>query len=137
MGKMKRIGIDSMILIYLLEGTSPFIPSIQKTLNDADEIFLSSLGLAEILTGFEKQKDETGKLQFLTFIQNTPKLHIPMFGKQETLIFAELRAKYPWLKAPDAIHLSTALSGRLDAFVSNDKALKKIKEISVLLPESA
>lgn len=44
-----------------------------------------------------------------------------------------LRGKYPVLRALDAIQLSTALEMEVDAFVTNDNKLKRIKEVKVLV----
>jgi predicted nucleic acid-binding protein len=41
-----------------------------------------------------------------------------------------LRGKYN-LSAPDCIHLATAIDARSEFFISNDKSLKRIKEIKV------
>ena len=133
MKKIKRLAVDSMIFIYLLEGNSKFVDSIKKKLGDAEEVIFSTFGLAEVLTGFEKTGDIKGKLQFLSFVESYKKMSVIGFGKQEALIFAKLRAKYPQVKPPDAIHLATALSARADAFLTNDSGLKCVEELPIQL----
>ena len=44
-----------------------------------------------------------------------------------------LRGEYPVLRALDAIQLSTALEMEVDAFVTNDNKLKRMKEVKVLV----
>ena len=136
MNKGKDIAIDSMILIYLIEGREPFCNVIKKVLEAARRISFSSFGLGEVLAGFEKTGDKQGKIKFLSFVESYEKLSIIGFGKQEALIFAELRAKYPSVKPPDAIHLATAISARVDGFLTNDKNLMKVKELSILRLDS-
>src|SRR3989338_10434996 len=133
MKKIKRLAVDSMIFIYLLEGNSKFVDSIKNKLGDAEEVIFSTFGLAEVLTGFEKTGDLRGKLQFFAFMESYKKMSVIGFGKQEALIFAKLRAKYPQVKAPDAIHLATALSARADAFLTNDSGLKCVEELPIQL----
>ena len=133
MKKIKRLAVDSMIFIYLLEGNSKFVDSIKNKLGDAEEVIFSTFGLAEVLTGFEKTGDIKGKLQFLSFVESYKKMSVIGFGKQEALIFAKLRAKYPQVKPPDAIHLATALSARADAFLTNDSGLKCVEELPIQL----
>jgi predicted nucleic acid-binding protein len=133
MKRLRRLEVDSMILIYLIERKGEWIEAIKKHFQEADEVILSSLSFGEILTGFEKNKDLKGKLEFLSFIESFKKIHIANFCKQEALYFAQIRAKYPQIKAPDAIHLATALSARADAFLTNDKYLKVFEELPVLL----
>jgi|GEM_PF-1366011 len=132
MNKGKNIAIDSMILIYLIEGREPFCGAIKKALESARHINFSSFGLGEVLAGFEKAGDKRGKIKFLSFVETYEKLSIIGFGKQEALIFAQLRAKYPSVKPPDAIHLATAISGRVDGFLTNDKNLMKVEELPIL-----
>lgn len=134
MGKVKkRLAVDSMILIYLLEGNDAWGSTIEKHLDAADEIIFSSFGLGEVLTGFEKAKDVKGKLRFLSFVETYEKLKVIGFGKQEALIFARLRAKYPSIKPPDAVHLATAVSGRADGFLTNDRQLQCVKEVPIVM----
>lgn len=136
MNKGKHIAIDSMIMIYLIEGRQPSCNAIKKTLEAARQISFSSFGLGEVLAGFEKAKDKQGKLQFLSFVESYEKLSVIGFGKQESLIFAQLRAKYPSIKPPDAIHLATAISARVDGFLTNDKNLMKVEELPIMMLDS-
>jgi predicted nucleic acid-binding protein len=48
---------------------------------------------------------------------------------------AELRAKYHFLKNIDSLQLAVALHLSCTRFVTNDKKLKKIDELSILLLE--
>jgi predicted nucleic acid-binding protein len=45
---------------------------------------------------------------------------------------AHLRAQYG-LRTPDALHAASAISSNCDAFLTNDLAFKKVKEISILI----
>ena len=96
-------------------------------------MIFSTFGLAEVLTGFEKTGDLSGKLQFFAFMESYKKMFVIGFGKQEALIFAKLRAKYPQVRPPDAVHLATALSARADAFLTNDSGLKCVEELPIQL----
>lgn len=44
-----------------------------------------------------------------------------------------LRGKYSYLRTIDAIQLAAAIQNGIDAFLTNDKKLKSIKEINVLV----
>jgi predicted nucleic acid-binding protein len=48
---------------------------------------------------------------------------------------AELRAKYRWLKTPDALQIASALLQGADILVTNDDRWKQLTEITVLLLE--
>jgi len=45
---------------------------------------------------------------------------------------ASLRARYR-LRTPDAIQIATALQTRVDAFLTNDRDLRRVEEVPVLL----
>lgn len=122
-----------MVLIHLISNKGPYVDIVKQRLNSAKEIILSCMALGEILAGFEVRNDKNGKLKFLAFIETYKKLSVVGFGEQEALIFAELRAKYPAVKPPDAIHLATAISARADGFLTNDNKLECIEELPVLI----
>ncbi len=45
---------------------------------------------------------------------------------------AELRARYN-LRTPDALHVACAIDAGCDAFLTNDTAIKRVSEISILV----
>ena len=48
---------------------------------------------------------------------------------------ARLRAKYPSLKSIDALQLAAAIKGQCEVFMTNDRRLKQVSEIRVILLE--
>lgn len=52
--------------------------------------------------------------------------------KEIALEVARIRAKYKGFKALDAIHLATAKFAECDFFLTNDKQLRQMKEITVI-----
>lgn len=46
---------------------------------------------------------------------------------------AQLRAKYQAIKAMDALQLAAAIQSHCDVFLTNDKQLRQVQEIKVLL----
>lgn len=62
---------------------------------------------------------------------------IGLYGVDEDIVdrAAGLRADYPTLRLPDALHVATALSAGCDAIVTNDLRLNAVSaRISVLTP---
>jgi predicted nucleic acid-binding protein len=45
---------------------------------------------------------------------------------------AQLRAKYPWLRTPDALQIATAVEWDAALIVTNDDRWKRVTEIEVL-----
>ena len=46
---------------------------------------------------------------------------------------AQIRAKYSGIKAMDALQLASAITSGCDVFLTNDKQLRQVNEIQVLL----
>lgn len=132
MGKI--IGIDTVIFIYLLEANARYLLQVENILKQVEEgriqgVF-SCIGLIEILTGPKKQGRYDLAFQYKKLITHFPNLTIK--GVNEIIIetASDLRAKYA-LPTPDAIHLATAINAKAQSFITNDKGLKKVKEITI------
>ena len=136
MGKPLVIGLDSALWIYLFEDNPDFG-------DDAERIFrlikegqlqavMSVIGLLEILTGPKQRHELALAARYREQISRFP--HFQLVGVTEPVIeiASDLRASYR-LYTPDAIHIATAIAASADIFVTNDHALRKVKEISVKL----
>lgn len=133
--KHKRIGLDSMGFIYFLEDNSNFanLAEIIFELAEKDEAVIISTVLApiEVLTGYRKTKDSAAENEFIQMVQDFPNIEIYDLDFRMIERVVDLRAKYS-IKTPDAIHIATAIENKADIFVTNDAALKKIKEIEIV-----
>lgn len=132
MGKI--IGLDTSIFIYLLEEHPTYFLKCQSLLHaiesgNAQGVF-SAIGLIEILTGPKQLKEYELAAKYRHLITSFP--HITLIGLNERIIeiASDLRAMYG-VKTPDAIHLATAIDSNASEFVTNDKSLKRVKEIRV------
>ena len=134
MGKV--IGIDTALFIYLLEENERYIKKVERIFSMLEHgrmrgVF-SVVGLIEILTGPKKQKNYALASHYREIITHFPHLTIVGINEQIVEVASDLRARYS-IATPDAIHIATAIDSGADAFITNDKALKKIKEISIQL----
>lgn len=130
------IGLDTQIFIYVFEQNPKyhnFCLSILKKIQRGEvQGVFSSIGLIELLTGpYSNQRLELARTysQYLDQLKNFAIVYDnPSIVRKSV----ELRAKYN-LATPDAIHLATAIFLEADYFLTNDKKLKKVKEIKVKL----
>ena len=94
-------------------------------------IISSILVLVEVLTGYHKANDDASEREFKQMMREFP--NIETYDLNYNLIdrIIDLRIKYN-IKTPDAIHIATAIENKADAFITNNKGLRKIKEIKVV-----
>lgn len=129
--KNKDIAIDSMIVIYLIEG-SKYSEKIAEILSAARTIHVSSLTYGEVLAGHFKQKNYRSIEILRQFLFCSEKVRVFDFNEESAELFAQIRANKPSLSPPDAINLASALHSGAHHFLTNDKTLKGIKDLSII-----
>ena len=139
LARHKRIGLDSMTLIYLLEDAAPHASTMELVFQRIEKgrctAYVSVLGLTELLVRPMELADYETVEKYRHFLLNFPNLQILDLDIPTAEIAASLRAKYSF-RTPDAIHLATALQHGASAFLTNDKQLTRLKELDVLLLDS-
>lgn len=132
----KIIGLDTSVFIYLLEENPTYFASVERVLNgiqrgDVEGVF-STIGLIEVLTGPKKKHRDDLAVQYRELITNFPNLTIVGMNENIVEVASDLRAAYG-IATPDAIHIATAIDGQADEFITNDRTLKRVREIRVRL----
>ena len=122
---MARVYLDSCIVIYYVEQHPVYAGKIVAEIGNAasDQFLISPLVRMECLIKPFQNKD-----------LNLQTLYEAFWGKQQMLALpldvfnraAHIRADFPSLKTPDAIHLATVLHYGCDEFWTNDGRLDKI-----------
>jgi len=130
------IAIDSVVFIYVWNKQPEFFRQAKKVLEEISGgqtagVF-AQIGLIELLTGPKKLGRKSLAILYNERVKNFPNLEIRSLNDNVTEIASDLRAKYN-LRTPDAIHVATAIDAGADRFITNDKTLKKVKEIAVTL----
>ena len=134
--------LDTNILIYYLEGIEPEASKVGKILvefmNSENEGLISTITVAEILTGFYLAGDinrATKVKKLLTDLTLNSFKIVPVTFEIADLA-ANLRAQKGG-RLPDALIIATAINQKTDVIYSQDKDLQRFnKEIKVCqLPE--
>ncbi len=122
---VKNIYLDSCIAIYVVEAHPLYASKVTAELNalSSAQICYSPLVRLECLV-----KPLQAQNQFLQ------KLYAQFWASQQSLslvddVFmraARIRADFPSVKTPDALHLATALHYGCDEFWTNDDRLMKV-----------
>lgn len=129
------IAYDTNILIYALEGTSPWAAAAQAIVQkgEQDGAALSVLAWQEIMTGVALRGEgmEGRVMAALTdlgatrFIPVTPKICERAVGL--TKIYGKRLYGY------DAIHIATAIDNKAELFITNDKVLLDLRLNEILI----
>jgi predicted nucleic acid-binding protein len=132
----KIIGLDTCVFIYLMEDHPRYASACERLLEqvqykDRAAIF-SIIGMIELLTGPKLKKDFKMVKMYRDLLVHHPHLDIYDINEATVESASDLRAVYK-LSTPDAIHLATAVSRGAKEFWTNDRKLKKVKEIRVRL----
>lgn len=127
----KTLFLDTNIFVYYFASHPQFGHQVRQIFEalsqDKFRAITSVITLTELLSlsGSDKEVD-TLKNHFL----ETPNLEIIDLNQEISIEAARIRREYKF-RTPDAIQLATAINSRAEVFVTNDKKLKKFKEIKV------
>lgn len=140
MGIIKRsqvISLDSNIFIRAIddptalgEKARELIEQIKKI---SPDVFISTMVLEEFFVRVYKEKRDNDTEVYLDFINLGGMSNIVEINQKIALLAARLRAQYPSLRAPDAIHLASAIQSNAKIFYTTDKRLpKKIGKLEII-----
>ncbi|MDX2281991.1 MAG: PIN domain-containing protein [Saprospiraceae bacterium] len=133
-----RIFIDTSPFIYLVEGHPAFADPVKTYILNAvandDHLVTSVITIMEYGVMPTRKGKEALIHEFDGFIQS---LNIPVeiIDRSTAVLAYKLRGKYEFLKGMDALQLAVAIETGCELFITNDKKLKNITEIQVLIVE--
>jgi predicted nucleic acid-binding protein len=131
-----RVGIDTMAILYLIEPNPPYhgiVRELFELVNNGALMALTSyLTLLEILVKPLEQGRADLVNQYREILLRSRSFTLHPVDEATAQKGAEIRAGYR-LKTPDAIHLATAVVHGAQAFVTNDRELRRFREVEVLV----
>ena len=132
----KTIGLDTMVLIYHLENHADYAGVTEKLLDEVEKgryrAVTSFVTLLEILVKPKKEGALRVVSDYRDLLLTFPNLSFLPLDFEVSDLASSLRAKYS-IMTPDAIQIATAITGRAEAFITNDERLKKIEEIRIVM----
>jgi len=128
-----KIALDTNLFIYFLEGIEPYATKVESLLNSLmrreNEGIVSTISIAEVLTGFYIAKDEEGakktKNLFKDLTSNGFEIVPVTFEIAD--IAASLRARRGG-RLPDALIVATAIDRAANLIYSQDEELQRFGE---------
>ena len=130
----RRIGLDSNILIYLLETSGPLADAAARIVDAIDagatEAVLSSVGLIEILAGPARAGDAAA-FELTADALRDLLIRVVSLDRATAEDAAWIRGALG-IGLEDAVHLASARNAGATAFVTNDRRLRSIPRLEVL-----
>lgn len=129
------IFLDSMIFIYHFESNVRYTDKTTRIFNSIEshktEAYTSTITVSEILYYPYKKKDVRLARKYKSVMNNFPHLSVLDIDFSCADIAAFISSKYR-LDLPDALQVACAIDAKAEYFITNDKKLKRIKEIKVV-----
>ena len=133
---VRLLGLDTAPFIPFTEQRAGYVDKMQAIFRHvADEelaIVVSTIILPEILSKPLKEPDDKLVAAYRSLFDNTQGISLRQVSSSIAYRAAKLRAQHN-LKAPDALHIATAIDADCQAFLTNDLDLRRVKEIQVLV----
>lgn len=136
LSRHKAVGIDTCVFIYHFQEDKTYSPAT-TALFDLVEAG-KFLAYTSVLTKLEvfiepRRRHDKNLIQTLNFALETwPNLYLVAFDDRVIDQAATLRARHN-ITTPDSIQIASALVSGAGAFVTNDRAVRKVPDIDILL----
>ena len=133
-GQHQKVGFDSNVLIYLLDGSGPLAETsgalVDAIAAGSGQGILSTLALAEICSG-PARGDDGAMVERLAYeISALENFRLVPFSRELAVEAAVVRGSSS-LTLADAIHLASARSAGATVFVTNDRRIRPINKLDV------
>ena len=130
------IGLDTSPFIYFVEQNPLYVDVMREIFksitNENLQASSSVISLTEVLVQPLRQNNQKLADEYRDLLFNGANFQLFSLTASIAETAAEIRAKYN-LRTPDALQIATALENKCDAFLCNDKDLKRVSEIRVLV----
>jgi len=131
-----KIYFDTVAFIYWVEENPDFMHKVEAVVLDASEAGASFCTSVLSIAEFGVQPTAKGRqdliFKFDELLLNAD-FDVLNVDREAAVISYQLRARYPTIKAIDALHLASAIQAGCDFFVTNDIRLKSIRELAICI----
>lgn len=131
----RRVGLDTSLFIYLVEGHREFGDRASQIFESIEkgrlEAVTSTLTMLELLVQPYRAGNPELTSRYYALFNRYPHLTLRPLDLSTADRAAQLRATYA-LKTPDAIQVATALEWGAEAFLTNDYKLQRIQELEII-----
>jgi predicted nucleic acid-binding protein len=136
LNNIKRLGFDTAPFIYFIEQHPTYFDLMNKIIAqiDSGQIigYSSTITLTEVLVRPKQLNQKLLEKQYSELLQNSYNFQLIPIDAKIAENAATLRSLYG-LKTPDALQIAASLSKNCEAFLTNDKKLRIVQEIKILV----
>lgn len=133
---VSKLGVDTAPLIYFIEKHPSYLNVVREILRYVDgrtiQGYSASITLTEVLTFPKRTQNYSLAQTYERYLRRSRNFTLVPITPDIAELAADMRAKYG-LKTPDALQIAAALSVECEAFLTNDKGLQGIRELSVIV----
>jgi len=133
---ISTLGFDTAPIIYFVEANPTYDAIVtaifERVENGSIAGVTSVITLCEVLVHPIRSKNANLQQRYREILQTSPNFCTNPISSSIAETAAEFRAKYN-LRTPDARQIAAALENGCEAFLCNDKNLKRITEIKILI----
>ena len=130
------LGVEAAPFIYFVEKNPNYLDQVRDIFRYVDagrlQIVTSAITLTEVLVMPIQKNQPHYEREYRDMLSNAANITTVSVSSEIAELAARLRAKYR-LRTPDALHVATAIQAGCGAFLTNDFAIQRVTEISVLL----
>ena len=134
----KIVFLDTAPLIYFIEKNARYLDAVRPVIALIDSHqakgMTSTITLLEVLVLPLREGNKKLADKYKTILLSSTELETCEISNAISERAAVIRAKYGF-KTPDSIQLATAIVRKADYFLTNDNALKQVREIKVIVLE--
>ena len=132
----QMVGIDTLVFIYHFEGNPRYVPLTTSLFRRIEtggmNAITSVLTLVELLTGPKKLGQDQLAATYERLLSVFPNLSLLPVDHTIARLAADLRTEYG-LRTPDALHIATAMQSGAQAFITNDRSMRKVSHLEIVM----
>lgn len=128
--------LDTSVFIYYIEENPAFLPLVAPIFEEVAagrrEVVTSALTLLEVLVVPYRAGNIALAERYEAHLSRSRGLRIVELDRPQLRSAAQLRARHPSLRTPDALQLAAAVTASCPTFVTNDRDLPAVAGVKVL-----
>ena len=134
--EITTLGFDTAPLIYFVECHPIYLPIIRDIIKRIDQGVMQGCASVITLTEVLVQPKRCGKTalekEYRDILLHSRNFELISIDAEIAEQAAALRSRYN-LRTPDALQIAASLSAGCEAFLTNDKQLKRVEDLAVLV----